>query len=162
MAQELTTYGELYPGRFIRAADLGKTKPVYTIDRVLADDLEGDRGAERKVIVVFREIAQAWVLSKINGTCLLAMFGRDVRAWSGKRVCLYATDQLMPMPTAKGDDRFCIRVYGSPDLTADLSVEFKVPKRKPILMTMKAPSKKPQPLQDDAAPSDPNAPPPER
>jgi hypothetical protein len=63
------------------------------------------------------------------------------------------------MPTTKGDDRFCIRVYGSPDLTADLSVEFKVPKRKPILMTMKAPSKK---APANLEPSIPNAPPPER
>jgi hypothetical protein len=144
---EITSFAECYPGRFIRAADFGNKKVVYTIDRVLADDLEGDRGAERKVIVVFREIQQAWVMSKINGTCLRAMFGSDVRAWAGKRVCLYATDQLMPMPTAKGDDRFCIRVYGSPDIERDMTVEFKVPKRKPIVMTLKGPSKKP-----DAAP----------
>jgi len=143
MVQELKTYGDLYPGRFIKALDFGKTKPVYTIDKVVADDLEGDRGAERKVIVVFREIQQAWVMSKINGTCLRAMFGTDVLKWAGKRVCLYATDQLMPMPTAKGDDRFCIRVYGSPDIERDLTVEFKVPKRKPIVMTLRGPSKKP-------------------
>jgi len=54
--QELTNYGELYPGRFIKAVDLGKNKTVLTIDRVVADSLEGDRGVERKVIVIFREI----------------------------------------------------------------------------------------------------------
>lgn len=139
--QELTNYGELYPGRFIKAVDLGKNKTVLTIDRVVADSLEGDRGVERKVIVIFREIPQAWVMSKINGTCLKAMFGTDVRAWSGKRVCLFATDQIMPMPTAKGDDRYCIRVYGSPDLERDVTVEFKVPKRKPIVMTLRGPSR---------------------
>jgi hypothetical protein len=154
MAQELTSYGELYPGRFIRAADIGKGKPVFTIDRVVADDLEGDRGAERKVIVILRETPQAWVMSKINGTCLKAMFGSDVLAWHGKRVCLFSTDQLMPMPTAKGDDRFCIRVYGSPDLERDLTVEFKVPKRKPIVMTLKGPTKKPAGVAQEPAPAE--------
>lgn len=150
MATDLTTYGELYPGRFLRALDLGKTKPVYTIARVLRDDLEGDKGPEPKVIVVFQEVAQAWVMSKINGTCLRAMFGDDVRAWIGKRVCLWSTDTLMPMPTAKGDDRFCIRVYGSPDIAGDMTVEFKVPKRRPIVMQLKGPSR-PQPQQAPAS-----------
>lgn len=153
--QELTNYGELYPGRFIKAVDLGKNKTVLTIDRVVADSLEGDRGVERKVIVIFREIPQAWVMSKINGTCLKAMFGTDVRAWSGKRVCLYATDQIMPMPTARGDDRYCIRVYGSPDIDRDMTVEFKIPKRKPIMMTLRGPSKGKDVRLADDGPSEP-------
>lgn len=158
---ELTSYSECYPGRFIKALDFAGKKPVYTIARVLADDLEGDKGSERKVIVVFDEIQQAWVMSKINGTCLRAMFGNDVRAWKGKRVCLYATDQLMPMPTAKGDDRFCIRVYGSPDIASDMTVEFKVPKRRPIVMTLKGPSKKPAAPVSDIGPGFHDEPPPD-
>lgn len=142
MVQEVTSYGELYPGRFI-AAD-GKlfangNKPTLTIERVVLDELEGERGVEQKVVVALRETPQAWVLPKICGTCLRAMWGADVRQWIGKRVTLYATADIMPFPAGRGRKPDpCIRVWGSPDIDADVAVTFSPPKRKAIVMTMRA------------------------
>ena len=51
MAEELNDYGELYPGRFIKALGkelkFGKGKPVFTIANVLADELDGNKGKEQ-------------------------------------------------------------------------------------------------------------------
>lgn len=164
MSEELNDFGELYPGRFIKALGkemgFGKSKPLFTIANVLADELEGRKGTERKIIVTFKETAQAWILSKINGVALKTMFGKNVNDWIGKKVCLYATDTIAPFPAAKGDDRYCIRVYGSPDIAGDLTYEFAMPRKKePLVITLYGPKKgkaaEPQPPADDLPPFDP-------
>lgn len=163
MTEELNDFGELYPGRFIKALGpemgFGKSKPVFTIANVLADELEGRKGAERKVIVTFKETAQAWILSKINGVALKTMWGKNVNDWLGKRVCLYATDKIAPFPSAKGDDRYCIRVYGSPDIAGDMTYEFAMPRKKePLVITLYGP-KKGKSAAADAEPTEPFMPP---
>lgn len=146
MSEELNRFEELYPGRFIKAlgpeTEGGRKKPVFTISNVLADKLEGRNGPERKIIVTFKETRLAWVLSKINGVALKTMWGGNVNDWIGKRVCLYATDQIAPFPSAKGDDRFCLRVYGSPDIAGDVVYEFQMPRKKePLRITLYGPKK---------------------
>ena len=61
------------------------------------------------------------------------MFGPKIAEWVGKRVALYATNKLMAM---NGED--AIRVWGSPDIAADIEVEYSPPRRKSFRMTMKA------------------------
>ncbi len=168
MAEELNEYAELYPGRTLKALgkefDFGKKKPVFTIKNVVADKLNKDDD-DRKVLVILQETDQVWVMSKINGEALKHMFGKNINNWIGKRICLYATDKIAPFPAAKGDDRFCIRVYGSPELANDLTFEFKMPRRSPITITLRGPSKKPatatqeQPATADAEPTEPFMPP---
>lgn len=155
MAKELNEYAELYPGRTLKALgkefDFGKKKPVFTIKNVIADKLNKDDDDD-KVLVILQETEQVWVLSKINGEALKHMFGKNINNWIGKRVCLYATDKIVPFPAAKGDDRFCIRVYGSPEMANDLSFEFKMPRRAPITITLRGPSKKPTTTAQEQAP----------
>lgn len=134
-----TSLADLYPGRFLKAGHLmhkGREFFTLTIAQVFTEELDGDKGKERKAILAFRETAQQHVLPKINAHCIAAMLGSDVRQWVGKRISLYATDRYMPFPGRTGEDRFCVRIYGSPEIDKPIAVEFRPPRRKAIRMTM--------------------------
>ncbi len=126
-----TDWDDLYPGRFLKAGQLGDKKHVLTIKSVDLDMLMSDDGAEKKKgVLSFAETPVQIPINKTNGLCLKAMFGRDVNAWPGKRVVLF-----------KGEwkNEPAVRIYGSPDITADINVEIKLPKRKAFTMVMHAP-----------------------
>jgi len=134
-----TSLADLYPGRFLKAGHLmhkGRDYFTLTIAQVFTEELDGDKGKERKAILAFRETSQQHVMPKINAQCVAAMLGNDVRQWVGKRISLYATDRYMPFPGRTGEDRFCVRVYGSPEIDKPIAVEFRPPRRKAIRMTM--------------------------
>jgi len=155
-----TSLADLYPGRFLKAGHLmhkGREFFTLTIAQVFTEELAGDKGAELKAIIAFRETAQQHVLPKINAHCIAAMLGNDVRQWVGKRISLYATDRYMPFPGRTGEDRYCVRVYGSPEIDKPIAVEYRPPRRKAIRMTMQPtgkpapqPAPKPQPAAETA------------
>ena len=124
----------LTPGQYIRAADLGvlfpKT-PTYTIRSASIEEMASLKpGAEKMVekgVLYFEEIKRGWVMNKTNVECLKALWGRDTKAWTGKRVTLTTE----PTNTGPG-----IRVLGSPELTANLLVVIKLPRKKPINKTL--------------------------
>ncbi len=123
-------YDELYPGRFLKAGTLGEwEKRALTIVDVDGDDLEGDKGKRFKGIVLFQELPTGLVLNSTNGQCIKAMFGRKLSDWHGKRVALFVGEWA-------GEP--CLRLWGSPDIDADIEVEIKLPRKRPILMTMHA------------------------
>jgi hypothetical protein len=124
-ARIVESFDALFPGRFLKAADLGNAKATAQIESVVIEQLEGDKGVEDKVLVSFCGKQKRLVLAKINGISLRAMFGSDVRQWIGKRVTLYATADVMPLRRGEA----CIRVYGSPDIDRPLPVEWKPAKR---------------------------------
>ena len=121
-------WDELYPGRFIKAGELKGKKVTLTIKDVDLDDLVGDDGKEkRKGVVSFEETPKQLALNKTNGICLREMFGRKIPEWFGKKVILFPS-------TWNGEE--CIRVWGSPDIPEEKSIEVRLPRRKPIPMTM--------------------------
>lgn len=124
-ARIVESFDALFPGRFLKAADLGNAKATAQIESVVIEQLEGDKGVEDKVLVSFVGKQKRLVLAKINGISLRAMFGSDVRQWIGKRVTLYATADVMPLRRGEA----CIRIYGSPDIDRPLPVEWKPAKR---------------------------------
>ena len=79
--------------------------------------------------------------------------------WIGKRVTFYPTAKLMPYPRSRGDNRppdECIRVFGSPELTSPLTVEFRPPRRKAIRMVLqpvatRRKAAEPAPMTDEEA-----------
>jgi len=127
-ARHVDSFDLLFPGRFLKAADLGTAKATVQIEDVWIEALEGERGAEDKVLVSFVNKQKRLVLAKINGISLRAMFGANVREWIGKRVTLYATAEIMPI--RRGEP--CIRVWGSPELGAAVPVEWKPAKRNKV------------------------------
>lgn len=123
-------YDELYPGRFLKSGAFAEwEKKPLTIADVDTDELEGDKGKRTKGIIAFGEVAQGLPLNSTNGQCIKAMFGRTLRDWHGKRVALFVSEWA-------GEP--CLRVWGSPDIEADIEVEVKLPRKRPIKMTMHA------------------------
>ena len=124
----------LTPGQYIKAVDLGvlfpKT-PTFTIRGATIEEMPSLKpGAEKTVdkgVISFAEIKQGWVMNKTNVACLIALWGRDTKAWAGKRVTLTTE----PTNTGPG-----IRVMGSPDITAPVGVTIKMPRKKPINKTL--------------------------
>lgn len=121
---------DLFPGRYMKAGQLGERKHTFTIADVQLETLPDDKGGERgKGVIFFREVPYAWVVNKTNSLCIRAMFGRTVDAWVGKRITLFRGEY-------KGD--YAIRVWGSPEIRSDMQVKIKLPKRKDQTMTMHA------------------------
>jgi hypothetical protein len=121
-------FDELYPGRFVKAGIIGDKRPTLTIAAVDVERLAGSDGKEAtKGVVSFVGKDMQLVLNRTNGTCLREMFGRRVQEWVGKRVTLFRSQW-------QGED--CIRIWGSPDIAADMAISIELPRRKPILMTM--------------------------
>lgn len=150
----------LFPGRFLKGADLNGREQTVEIVDVWGEDLEGQKGVKPKAIVSFKRATpgpRELVLAKINSACLKAMFGSKRSAWLGKRVTFYATDKIMPMPSGENKGRACLRVMGSPDITEPIAVTFAPPRRRPVTMVMKVTGSKPRP-----APSPNTAPQPQR
>ena len=133
MAKELETYEDLYPSRFIRAADLKGRQVKLTIASVFHEVLTGEKGDETKVILAFKETPKQYVAPKIVGVCIREMFGRAVANWIGKRVVFYPTADLMPLK--RGEP--CVRVWGSPDIERDMTFQWTPPRRKAITLTVR-------------------------
>ncbi len=120
-------FDELYPGRFMKAGELGDRKCSFTIADVDIEELEGESGKKVKGVISFTETAKQFCLNKTNGICLREMFGRKVQGWIGKRISLFKGEW-------NGDD--CIRIWGSKDIAADMPIVVQLPRKKPIKMLM--------------------------
>lgn len=120
-------WDELYPGRFIKAADLKGKNVTLKIASVSIEELIGDKGPKIKGIIAFEKTDKHLALNRTNGICLKAMFGKKVQEWVGHRVTLFPSEW-------NGED--CIRIYGSPDIAADMVASIALPRRRPYDMTM--------------------------
>jgi hypothetical protein len=118
-----TTYDQLYPGRFIKAVELLGKKVTLTIVDVELEDLEGDGGKKTKCIISFKETTKKLVACKTNGFCIKEMFGKELAAWRGKRITIFE-DVWNGEPAT--------RIWGSPDIEADIEVTVSLPRRRPF------------------------------
>jgi hypothetical protein len=125
--QKPVDWDELYPGRFIKCADLKGKNVTLMIASVDLEELEGDKGKQIKGVVGFEKTEKQLALNKTNGICLKEMFGKKVQGWVGKRVTL--------MPSMWNGDE-AIRIYGSPDLPEDKDIVVALPRKRPMQMTM--------------------------
>lgn len=127
MTKKPASFDELYPGRFLKAALLRGKPATLTISDVDIEELVGDDGAKRKAILSFSETPLKLVLCRTNGECIRAMFGSELAKWIGKKVTIHES---------QWNGEPCIRVLGSPDITASIQAVVKLPRKKPITMTM--------------------------
>lgn len=138
-------WDELYPNRFLKAGEFKGKKVTLTITEVRIEELEGDKGKQIKGIVSFKETPKRLALNKTNGILLREMFGRVLSDWTGKRVALFPD-------TWDGD--LCIRVWGSPDIEADIEVTVALPRKRPFTKTMKKTGAAVRPVANTAAPQE--------
>lgn len=134
------SYDELYPGRFIKAADFKGRDVTLTISDVDMDELEDQKGKKMKCVLTFREVKKQLVLVKTNGECVKGMFGPKVREWLGKRVTFFPEDG-----TFFGRRQQAVRVRGSPDIAKDMTFFCKVGRDDPFEVTMVKTGQKPTP-----------------
>lgn len=92
-------------GSWLRVEDLqGRAVPV-TIARVTVEDIDGDRGRERKLVVAFKDKQKKLIANKTNAASIAAIAGDDLDRWPG------ATITLFPDTTMFGGKRVpCIRI----------------------------------------------------
>lgn len=122
-------WDELYPGRFLKAGQLGDKRPTLTIKSVDVERLQDDKGQDKvKGVITFAELPYALAMNKTNGLVLKAMFGRVLSGWVGKRVTLYRG--IVESGSKKGEP--AVRIWGSPELTEDRAVTVQLPRKKPF------------------------------
>lgn len=125
------TWSELYPNRFIHADLLRGKKVTLTIKSLDIEEMETHKGKKGAVIAYFHERPLQLGTNKTNGYCLKRMFGNNPHDWIGKRITIY------PTTTSFGKEKVdCIRIWGSPDLQADMAITVPQGRKKPIEMTM--------------------------
>jgi hypothetical protein len=137
MLPKPTNYDQLYPGRFLKAGELLGKKVTLTIADVDLEELVGDTGKPQvKCIISFKETPKKLVACKTNGLCVREMFGKVLADWIGKRVTLFE-DSWNGEPAT--------RVWGSPDIAAEVEVTITLPRRRPFKKTLHKVAGKPAP-----------------
>jgi hypothetical protein len=130
-----TDWDELYPGRFLKAGQLGERKITLTIAEVVVDKLIGEDGKpKKKGVISFQGTEAQWALNRTNGICLLDMFGRKPQEWVGHKVTLF--QGKVESGSQRGEP--AIRVWGSPELERDRDVEIALPRKRPFKITLHA------------------------
>lgn len=153
------SYDELYPGRFIKAADLRGQRTTLQIIEVIREELQDEKGVKTKGILKFRGTDKQLALNRTNGECIKGMFGHLLADWIGKRITLAPVpyDGTLPL-----DITHMIRIYGSPDIANDMKVNVRLPRKRPIAITMhkveKGSAKPAQPNQASEPPKEPDSP----
>lgn len=138
-----------FRGSFISAIEFAGKEPTLTITgvKMVTVDDEKTKKTKEKLVVYFKETDRGWVPCKTTAMCLAGMFAsNETAAWVGKHVTLYSAKVKFGPDVVDG-----IRVRGSPDLTAPVTITIKLPKKKAqavvLLPTGKKNGKAPVPVQ---------------
>jgi hypothetical protein len=121
------SWDEMFPGRFLKAG-LFKGKAVtLTIEDVTLEQLPSDKGPDQtRGVLSFKQTPMQLAINKTNGLCLRAMFGKVPTEWIGKRVTFVPELDKFGKETVDA-----IRIQGSPDMAEAISVEIRMPRKKP-------------------------------
>lgn len=157
-------FESLFPGRFLKKTDLARPTTIRIVDVFAADiaaEEEGDDGKKEKAkgIIKFKAkpgelgsyAGDEWVLCKTNATLISVALGgeRDFVAWKGRLVTIHHDPEIMFGREKRGG----IRVYGGPELTREMKVEIKMPRKKrPEVYRLQPTGKKPATEQPTAPP----------
>lgn len=121
----------LNPSNYFGAPELA-LGPTFKIVGIKLEDVENDKGkSQRKGSITLEGIEKPWLSNVTNTKCLVAMFGDETDRWIGKRVTLHE-ERVMSF----GEYVPGVRVSGSPDITAPVSVSIKLRKKKAQTITM--------------------------
>ena len=128
-------------GTYITAAELVGKEPTLTISRVTLEKVESlkvndDSGGGKmkdRVIVYFKESRgdRGWLLNRTNAECIKELWGRETDAWVGHKLTLFTTNVRVGPKVEPG-----IRVKGSPELDKPLTFDLRLPRKKPMPMTL--------------------------
>ena len=106
----MADYRLMYDSTHLFAFHLQSKPAVVEIERVEQGKLKGKDGAEdRKPVIYFRGKSKPLALNRTNGATIAGMYGKETKAWVGKRVELYPTTTQ-----AFGATHDCIRIRPKP------------------------------------------------
>lgn len=77
---------DVFPSKYLKAADLNNREVQVTISGVEMEDLNG----EQKAIVYFQNKQKGVVLNKTNATNIAGAYGDDTDSWIGQPVVLFS------------------------------------------------------------------------
>lgn len=89
----MPSYKTAFPSKYIKADDLGATRPIGTIAQVTFEDVGTGAKQERKLVVSFKEdTLKSLVLNLINSDTISEITGtEDYERWPEHRVQLFAS-----------------------------------------------------------------------
>jgi len=83
---------DLFPTRFVAAADLNGKSFTLTIRSVTLEDMQShDQKTVTKPCLWFSNATKGMILNKTNTMIIAAMYGPETDQWAGKRITIYAT-----------------------------------------------------------------------
>ena len=103
---------DMFPSKYLKAADLGERPQDVTITRVEVGTVgEGDDEHDRP-IVYFDELDKGLCLNVTNAKRIVKLYGEDDKGWKGQRITIYPSEC-----DYKGDTVPCIRVKPNAPVT---------------------------------------------
>lgn len=107
-------YETLFPGRFVKSADLLGKDVTLIIRHVKAEKIDD----KQKAVIGFEGTSKEMVMNRTNAEAIKLMFGRETNDWIGKRVTFFPATIKDPF----GDGEVgALRVRGSPEITKAMS-----------------------------------------
>jgi len=83
-----TTIDDLFPSRYLKAADLKGESRVVIISKIASEEV--GKAKERKTVVYFQKCTKGLILNKTNAKKIADVVGSKIIAdWPGKEVILY-------------------------------------------------------------------------
>ena len=126
---------DIYPSKYLSAADLQNRDVAVTIERVEMEEFEDSGRKVTKPVVFFQGSAKAMIFNKTNATTVADITGQDnTDHWGGARICLYPTMVQFGSKMTEA-----IRVKRPPESTAVPPVLPTVPPAAPAAEAVPAP-----------------------
>ncbi len=84
----MTSISELFPSRFLKAADLkGRTVKVK-IQKVEVEEIGQDK--DEKPVIYFEGVERGLVMNKTNGVAIAEIHGDATDGWTGKEIEIFS------------------------------------------------------------------------
>lgn len=96
---------QLYPSKYVKAADLEGRTITLTIAKLTLETLGHGAEQEKKPVLYFDKATKGLVLNRTNAMIIAALYGDESNDWTGKRISIYPT-----RVKAFGQMQDCIRV----------------------------------------------------
>jgi hypothetical protein len=111
---------ELFPSKYLRAADLGGKPTVVEIAGTTLEDLKDMSGkTQSKPVLAFKDRKKTLVLNRTNYDAVADLHGEETDAWPGRKIELYPTKTNMG-----GKSMDCIRIRGTAAQTMNDALPF--------------------------------------
>jgi hypothetical protein len=82
---------QLFPSKYVRAADLNGKTVTLTIAKLVLEELGHGAEKERKPVLYFQKATKALVLNRTNAMAIVGLYGDESDEWPGKRIAIYPT-----------------------------------------------------------------------